>query len=126
MNRFFNQGWIHFSKVNNFSNSYQPNSPKRETTGINLIFLFLLCLALTPNVFSAVIQIDSIEKLQKIGNDAAYPLNGEYELTQDIDASDTINWNNGAGFKPIGTYGSPFIVKFNGKCQETVGCRMRE
>jgi len=61
-----------------------------------------------------VIQIDSIQKLQKIGNDASYPLNGEYELTQDIDASNTINWDSGAGFLPIGTSSNPFVGKFNG------------
>ena len=48
------------------------------------------------------IEIDSIEKLQLIGNDPDYPLDGDYILTQDIDASDTVNWNDGAGFKPIG------------------------
>jgi len=62
-----------------------------------------------------VIQIDSIQKLQKIGNDAGYPLNGEYELTQNIDASDTTGWNSGAGFKPIGTSAQPFTGKFDGK-----------
>ncbi|MCA1903003.1 MAG: hypothetical protein LDL53_12445, partial [Candidatus Hydrogenedens sp.] len=61
-----------------------------------------------------VIQISSIQDLQKIGNDAGYPLNGEYELTQDIDASDTINWDSGAGFVPIGTEANPFVGKFDG------------
>ncbi len=62
-----------------------------------------------------VIYISSIEDLQKIGKDPNYPLNGEYELTQDIDASDTINWNNGAGFSPIGSWYNPFIGVFDGK-----------
>ncbi|HOV33639.1 MAG TPA: GLUG motif-containing protein [Candidatus Hydrogenedens sp.] len=61
-----------------------------------------------------MIKINNIDELQKIGNDPEYPLYGEYELTQDIDASDTINWNNGAGFKPIGTQKNPFIGKFDG------------
>ena len=61
-----------------------------------------------------VIQISSIQDLQKIGNDPGYPLNGDYELTQDIDASETINWNSGAGFLPIGTESKPFTGKFNG------------
>lgn len=64
---------------------------------------------------SEVIYIDSIEELQKIGHDATYTLNGVYELTKDIDASATINWNNGKGFKPIGTERNPFTGKFNGK-----------
>ncbi|HOV34117.1 MAG TPA: GLUG motif-containing protein, partial [Candidatus Hydrogenedens sp.] len=62
-----------------------------------------------------VIQINSIEELQKIGNDPLYPLNWKYELTHDIDASDTINWNDGAGFKPIGTQAEPFIGFLDGK-----------
>ncbi len=61
------------------------------------------------------IPIDSIETLQKIGNDAAYPLDGDYVLSQDIDASDTVNWNDGAGFDPIGSKESPFIGSFNGQ-----------
>ncbi len=51
----------------------------------------------------SVIGISTIEELQKIGNDPDYPLDGHYELTNDIDASDTMNWNDGAGFEPIGT-----------------------
>ena len=58
-----------------------------------------------------VIQISSIKELQKIGNDPAYPLDGEYELTRDIDASDTINWKKGKGFRPI----KSFTGKFYGK-----------
>jgi hypothetical protein len=62
-----------------------------------------------------MIQISSIYEFQKIGNDPAYPLDGEYELTQDIDASDTVNWNDGKGFEPIGTQSTPFTGKFDGK-----------
>ncbi|MGC8844862.1 MAG: PASTA domain-containing protein [Candidatus Hydrogenedens sp.] len=62
----------------------------------------------------SVIEINNIVDMQKIGNDAGYPLDVEYELTQDIDASDTINWNSGAGFVPIGTESNPFIGKFDG------------
>ena len=62
-----------------------------------------------------VIQISSIDELQKIGNDAGYPLDGEYELTQNIDASDTINWNSGAGFAPIGNNTNRFTGVFDGK-----------
>ena len=60
------------------------------------------------------VMINNIQDLQKIGNDPNYPLDGEYVLTQDIDASDTVNWNNGSGFVPIGTESNPFIGKFNG------------
>ncbi len=49
------------------------------------------------------IAIASVEDLQKIGPDAAYPLNARYRLTANIDASATADWNNGAGFAPIGS-----------------------
>src|SRR5204862_220704 len=38
------------------------------------------------------IGIASIVDLQKIGNDPAYPLTGQYVLTQDIDATETATW----------------------------------
>ena len=62
--------------------------------------VFFLCF-----VAQAVpIPISTIEQLQLIGNDPAYPLTGEYELTNDIDASATAGWNGGAGFAPLGVY----------------------
>lgn len=61
-----------------------------------LLFLTAVAHAATP------IAIASIEDLQRIGNDEAYPLNGYYVLTQDIDASRTAYWNSGQGFAPIG------------------------
>ncbi len=51
------------------------------------------------------IPISSIEEIQKIGNDPAYPPNGNYLLTQDIDASSTATWNDGAGFEPVSLSG---------------------
>lgn len=58
------------------------------------------------------IQISTVQELQDILND----LTGDYELINNIDASDTINWNEGAGFQPIGKIreGSPFTGTFNG------------
>jgi len=58
--------------------------------------------ALAAGPADTPIAIDSIEALQRIGLDPAYPLNGYYVLTQDIDASSTVEWNDGAGFLPIG------------------------
>jgi len=63
---------------------------------------------------AAQIPITSIEDLQKIGNDPSYPLDGEYVLTQDIDASATAIWNDGAGFAPVGTASSRFTGVFDG------------
>ncbi|HOQ33590.1 MAG TPA: PASTA domain-containing protein, partial [Candidatus Hydrogenedens sp.] len=76
---------------------------------------------LTVSTGLCPIQIDSIEELQKIGNDPDYPLNRDYELTQDIDASNTISWNSGAGFSPIGTIGNPFTGTFDGKGYKITG-----
>lgn len=59
-------------------------------------------------VFDVAIPIGTIEELQLIGSDPAYPLDGNYVLTQDIDASITATWNSGAGFEPIGSdYSQP-------------------
>lgn len=46
----------------------------------------------------------SIEELQQIGHVPSFPLDGDYVLGQDIDASATAGWNGGAGFQPIGVY----------------------
>ena len=59
--------------------------------------------------------ISSVEELEKIGNDADYPLDGGYFLTGNIDASSTETWNEGLGFEPIGREGNPFTGYFNGQ-----------
>jgi len=66
-----------------------------------LIALFAGMAIFGGNETAAAIDIASIADLQKIGNDPAYPLDGSYVLTQDIDASGTATWNGGAGFEPI-------------------------
>jgi len=69
-----------------------------------------------PDIPEGAIGISTIEELQLIGNDPAYPLDGYYVLTQDIDASDTVNWNDGAGFAPIGgSYATPFTGTLDGQ-----------
>lgn len=55
--------------------------------------------------------ITTLNELQDINND----LSGSYLLANDIDASDTINWNGGEGFVSIGTQGSPFFGHFDGQ-----------
>ena len=77
--------------------------------------IFLIILSTYISTFSyGTIYISNILELQKIGNDPAYPLNEDYELTQDIDASGTISLNNGEGFIPIGSMETPFTGTFNG------------
>jgi len=94
---------------------YRYELREKKYSGLRyMFFLFLMGFFLSPVSYGAVILISSIEDLQKIGNDPGYPLNGNYELTQNIDASATINWNNGEGFKPIGGENLAFTGVFNG------------
>jgi hypothetical protein len=59
--------------------------------------------------------ITDVNQLQEMNND----LDAWYELGNDIDASDTINWNYYyyyfQGFVPIGGYANSFIGTFDGK-----------
>ena len=55
--------------------------------------------------------IYAVNDLQAVDND----LNAWYELANDIDASDTVNWNSGAGFSPIGPETSSFQGHFDGR-----------
>ncbi|QHH92853.1 filamentous hemagglutinin N-terminal domain-containing protein [Acinetobacter gyllenbergii] len=48
----------------------------------------------------------NINTLQGMNNN----LTGNYALGSNIDASDTVNWNNGKGFDPIGKFGLSAIV----------------
>jgi len=55
--------------------------------------------------------VTTLEELQAVkGNLSAY-----YVLGNDINASETENWNNGAGFTPIGNVGDNFAGNFDGK-----------
>ena len=51
------------------------------------------------------VEIADINELQAINSDKA----GDYVLANDIDASATVNWNNGAGFDPIGGTSAPYF-----------------
>ena len=46
--------------------------------------------------------------------DVSERLDGNYKLGVNIDCSDTINWNGGAGFVPIGNDPNEFFGSFNG------------
>jgi hypothetical protein len=94
----------------------QKTSPGTYTTGKNWF------VALTPSappddpdIPEGAIGISTIEELQKIGNDPDYPLDGYYVLLNDIDASATATWNDGAGFAPIGSWESPFTGTLDGQ-----------
>ncbi|MCB9369965.1 hypothetical protein H6501_00010 [Candidatus Woesearchaeota archaeon] len=51
-------------------------------------------------------QICDCYQLQNVDN----YLGGNFTLVDDIDCSDTQNWNSGAGFDPIGTSSSPYFT----------------
>ena len=88
---------------------------------ITVLLVIMLLPAMAATAIGAVITITSLADLQKIGNDPGYPLNGQYVLGNDMDASSTRTWNdNGTGgfygFAPIGpTAATPFIGSFNGQ-----------
>ncbi|REA03860.1 hypothetical protein DEQ92_12215 [Haloferax sp. Atlit-6N] len=41
-------------------------------------------------------------------------LDAHYVLGSDIDATETATWNNGSGFEPVGTFGTPFTGTIDG------------
>lgn len=55
-------------------------------------------------------QITTCQQLQDIASD----LGASYILKNNIDCSDTVNWNNGAGFAPIGDQATPFYGALDG------------
>jgi hypothetical protein len=58
-------------------------------------------------------QITNVTQLQEMEDD----LDANYVLMNDIDASDTENWNSGKGFDPIGfDYDNPFTGTLDGYC----------
>ena len=57
-------------------------------------------------------QITTCMELQ----DMQSSLSSNYVLVNDIDCSDTVNWNSGAGFAPVGiAFSSPFVGTFDGQ-----------
>ena len=81
---------------------------------IKFIIGVAIPLFLTIPVF-AQIEINDIDELQLIGNDSGYPLDGNYVLGNNIDASATAGWNSGAGFTPIGAWVPAFSGTFDGQ-----------
>jgi hypothetical protein len=55
--------------------------------------------------------VTNLDELQAVQGD----LSADYVLDNNIDASETVLWNSGAGFTPIGKYGDPFSGEFDGK-----------
>jgi hypothetical protein len=60
-------------------------------------------------------QIATLEDLQQLSTTPADWIADKYFIqTADIDATDTQNWNDGAGFSPIGNYNVNFSGIYNG------------
>lgn len=59
---------------------------------------------------TTVEEISTIEELGDIRDN----LDGHYKIVEPIDASPTETWNNGRGFKPIGTVENPFTGRIEG------------
>lgn len=90
-------------------NTIPPNTAIETVPGRDCYFpcgdkvVLVYCIGPYPPIY-----ISTIEELQRIGNDPGYPEDNEYRLANDIDASDTINWNGGAGFIPISSFSGIF------------------
>lgn len=89
------------------------------TVGILLISDMMILSSPPPNLTEKnvyvlarnVILIHNVYELQNMSKD----LSGNYALANDIDATITKTWNNGAGFVPIGNDNNPFSGIFDGK-----------
>jgi hypothetical protein len=62
----------------------------------------------TPNDPYVITNVKQLQEMK-------YDLKAYYVLGNDIDASETKNWNNGQGFEPIGDYDNPFTGSFDGR-----------
>ena len=57
------------------------------------------------------VEISNVRQLQAMRED----LTADYVLVNDIEASETRNWNDGKGFEPIGDWEYPFLGTFDGR-----------
>lgn len=91
---------------------------------VMLVSVFGPLLSSLPANAAAPIEINDCVELQKIGNDVAYPLDGDYVVGNDFSCGVTnpsnpdnaaSQWNDGKGFVPIGPNDStPFTGTFDG------------
>lgn len=98
--------------------SYQPKNKRVMRIGTKLLLTLAIGLA-TLLAFPSSSQafsgsgggvnmnpyvITNCSQLQEMKDD----LDAHYTITSTIDCSDTVNWNDGAGFEPIGSNSTPF------------------
>jgi The GLUG motif len=89
---------------------YERNNKMKKFTWLVFAVLSVAFVSMLPSAASAFdggdgtpgtpYQISNCVQLQEMNNN----LNASYVLMNDIDCSDTINWNGGAGFLSIGGY----------------------
>lgn len=90
-------------------------SPKKSSTAF-LCTLLMLCASLPqPALAQVAIPIASASDLAKIGNDAAYPLNGHYVQIQDIAFTSSDYSSASKGWMPIGSQTAPFTGVYDGQ-----------
>jgi len=81
---------------------------------ISIIMTMMVFVVLSMNVLAEPIGISDCDGLQAMNNN----LSADYILLNNIDCSDTINWNEGRGWTPIGAYefeGNIFTGSLNGQ-----------
>lgn len=83
-----------------FENVWHTNHSSFPTLGIRQSYLITNC-----------------EELQNMRDDR----NGDYTLANDIDCSDTVNWNDGEGFEPVGSTLNQFRGVLNGNDHSIIG-----
>ncbi len=77
---------------------------------IRFLLVWLLVFSLVPLAALAETRyVSNCVELQEIKDH----LDADVIVTQDIDCSDTKNWNGGAGFEPIGDNDTPFVGTFS-------------
>jgi len=70
---------------------------------------------------SSPYEISTASDLQAMQGD----LSADYIVVNDIDASGTVNWNNGQGFNPIGDYDVSFTGSLDGKKYDISGLNIK-
>ncbi|MCX8065187.1 MAG: hypothetical protein N3G21_08450 [Candidatus Hydrogenedentes bacterium] len=68
----------------------------------------------------AIYLINTVQDLLSISQNI-YTLSRQYKLAADLDLSETQSWNNGKGFKPIGSTSMPFKGSFDGDGHKITG-----
>jgi len=102
--------------------TFEAWNTKADGTGINYIEASTYTLNEGVTLYakwteSIATNITNCIMLQNINND----LTANYVLLNDINCSDTVNWNSGEGFIPIGNSTNKFTGKLNGNNYKITG-----